>query len=408
MSKSPVKAVLLQAHSIVGLVIALFLTVIGLTGAIMSFEDEIQASLNADLTHVAARAEPTLAPDELITRLAASDDFGKVSGILMPNDKTTAVRVRFARSEGGTRPSSVYADPYDGHVLGVPRAEDFFATVRKLHRWLLLPGDSKGYGRTITGIVALGLLVLVISGLVLRWPRRAGRWKVWLKPSLSLPGRGWQKSLHEVVGTWVLPIYLVIALTGLTYSYPSYRDGWVWLLSRPETLEAKQPKAPRTAKSDAKEAKADVKPAKEQDAKADAKPALGFDKAWATLLHAQGGRFTMVQMLLPPNGTVMRVRSWPQDSSMDTARDEFRIDAATGRLVSADIYADKTIGEKAIASILDIHRGAVLGWPGKLLFMLAAATMPLFLVTGLLLYLSRRRHKRMMRRPAIGSLVPGE
>jgi uncharacterized iron-regulated membrane protein len=39
--------------------------------------------------------------------------------------------------------------------------------------------------------------------------------------------------------------------------------------------------------------------------------------------------------------------------------------------------------------------------------MLAAALMPLFVVTGFLLYLSRRRHRRMSR-PAIGSLVPGE
>ena len=40
-------------------------------------------------------------------------------------------------------------------------------------------------------------------------------------------------------------------------------------------------------------------------------------------------------------------------------------------------------------------------------FMLAAAMMPLFAVTGLLLYLSRRRHRRLVRQP-VGHLVPGE
>jgi uncharacterized iron-regulated membrane protein len=60
-----------------------------------------------------------------------------------------------------------------------------------------------------------------------------------------------------------------------------------------------------------------------------------------------------------------------------------------------------------LASVLDIHRGAILGWPGKLAFMLAAALMPLFTVTGLLLYLSRRRHRRLAR-PPVAHLVPGE
>ncbi|OKO87365.1 hypothetical protein AC629_14065 [Bradyrhizobium sp. NAS80.1] len=40
-------------------------------------------------------------------------------------------------------------------------------------------------------------------------------------------------------------------------------------------------------------------------------------------------------------------------------------------------------------------RGAVLGWPGKLAFMTAAALMPLFSATGILLYLSLRKLRRL-------------
>ena len=68
-------------------------------------------------------------------------------------------------------------------------------------------------------------------------------------------------------------------------------------------------------------------------------------------------------------------------------------------LLSAERYSDKTLGEKAIAGVLDIHRGAVLGWPGKLMFMIA--------VTGVLLYLSRRKLRRPAQ-PRPGRLVPGE
>jgi sulfite reductase (NADPH) flavoprotein alpha-component len=60
-----------------------------------------------------------------------------------------------------------------------------------------------------------------------------------------------------------------------------------------------------------------------------------------------------------------------------------------------------------LASVLDIHSGSIFGWPGQLLFMLAAALMPLFTVTGFILYLSRRK-LRPAPQPALGSLVAGE
>jgi sulfite reductase (NADPH) flavoprotein alpha-component len=370
-----IKAALLQVHSIAGLVLALLLCLIALTGTIMSFEDEILDHLNAGIIQVAPRTAPALSPDELVARLKTVPEAGKVTGIMLSSDPSVAVHVRFARDEQGARPSSFYVDPYDGHVLGVPYAEDFFATVRRLHRWLLIPGDSRGWGRQITGIAALGLIVMLISGLVLRWPRRAGSVKMWLKPNLGLSGRGLHRSLHAVIGTWVLPIYLVMTLTGLWYSFDWYKDGVVWLLSRPHVAAAKmQPKQPRAP------------------GRAEPAQAVGFDRAWATLQQEERGGFARAQLLLQAGpGAVMRIRSWPKDSTLESMRDEFRIDAITGQVISAERYADKTLGEKAIAGVLDIHRGAVLGWPGKLAFMLAAALMPLFAVTGVLLYLSRRK-----------------
>jgi sulfite reductase (NADPH) flavoprotein alpha-component len=396
MSKTSIKAALLQVHSILGLALGLVLTLVGMTGATMSFEDEIGASLNAGIMRVEARATPMLTPDGLLARLQAAHDFGKVSAVTMASDPSAAVRIRFARDGGGSRPSSIYVDPYDARVLGSPRGEEFFATVRKLHRWLLLPGDANGYGRQLTGMVAIGLIAMLISGIVLRWPRRAGSWKMWLKPNLALRGRGFHWSLHSVAGTWVLVIYLVMALTGLWYSFDWYKNGAIWLLSRPSVAAAPmqpkmQPKSPRGTGPGATEA-----------------GPLALDGAWLAFLHEQGGRFATAQLTLPAGaGTVVRIRSWARNASHDGARDEFRIDAVTGRPVSSEIYADKSIGERILASVLDIHRGSIFGWPGQLLFMAAAALMPLFMVTGFVLYLSRRKHRRMSR-PTVGSLVPGE
>jgi uncharacterized iron-regulated membrane protein len=385
MSKRAVKAALLQAHSIIGVALSLVLTLMGLTGAVMSFEDDIEARLNADMMRVEPRTTPMLTPDALIARLQATGDLGKVSALTIASDTSAAVHVRFAGGDDGARPSSIYADPYDARVLGTPRGEEFFANIRKLHRWLLLPGDAKGYGRPITGAAAVGLLLLLISGLVLRWPHRASSLKTWLKPNLTLRGRGTLRSLHAIAGTWVLLVYLVMTLTGLWYSFDWYRSGATWLLSRPSNVAAPiQPRSPRSA------APADAKPS--------ATKPLVLERAWSTFLQEQGSRFALAQLTLPAGAdTVVRVRSWARGVSHEGARDEFRIDASSGRLVSAQIYADKTTGERVLSNILDIHRGAIFGWPGKLLFMIVAALMPLFMVTGLMLYLSRRKHQRSRR-----------
>jgi sulfite reductase (NADPH) flavoprotein alpha-component len=386
-----IKAALLQVHSIAGLVLALLLALIALTGAIMSFEDEIVGQLDAGIMQVAPRQAPPLMPDELIVRLKAARDVGKVAAVTLSSDPEAAVHVRFGRDEQGGRPASLYVDPFDARVLGSPRGEEFFATVRRLHRWLLIPGDAKGWGRQITGIAALGLIVMLISGLVLRWPRRASSVKMWLKPNLRLSGRGLHRTLHAVIGTWVLPVYLVMTLTGLWYSFDWYKDGAVWLLSRPQAAAAKmQPKAPRAS------------------GRAEQPQPIGFDHAWTTFQREEGSRFSRALLTLPAGpGTAIRIRSWGKESTLDTTRDEFRVDAVTGQIVSAERYADKTLGEKIIANVLDIHRGAFLGWPGKLAFMLAAALMPLFSVTGILLYLSRRKLRRPAQSP-LGRLVPGE
>jgi sulfite reductase (NADPH) flavoprotein alpha-component len=384
-----IKAVLFQVHSIAGLVLALLLSLVALTGAIMSFEDEIVDHLNAGIMQVAPRPAPALMPDELAARLKAAHDLGKVVAVTLSSDPSTAVHVRFARDERGGRPASLYVDPYDARVLGSPRGEAFFATVRRLHRWLLIPGDGKGWGRPITGTVALGLVVMLASGLVLRWPRRAGSVKIWLKPNFGLSGRGLHRSLHTVIGTWVLPVYLTMALTGLYFSFEWYKDGVTWLLARPHVTAAKMP-------------------AKPPRGRAEPAPSIGFDRAWTTFQREEGSRFSRALLTLPAGpGTAIRIRSWGKASLLETTRDEFRIDAVTGQLVSADRYADKTFGETIIAAIYDIHRGAILGWPGKLAFMMAAILMPLFAVTGILLYLSRRKLRQPTQSP-LGRLVPGE
>ncbi len=57
-------------------------------------------------------------------------------------------------------------------------------------------------------------------------------------------------------------------------------------------------------------------------------------------------------------------------------------------------YADKAAGERFMASIFPLHSGRYFGLVGVVLFMVASLGMPLFAVTGWMLYLARRRMKK--------------
>ncbi|MCJ2118889.1 PepSY domain-containing protein [Methylobacterium sp. J-001] len=370
------RTVLFRLHWALGLTAGFVLALMGVTGSLMSYEEAITAFANRDRTRVEARDRVPLAPSALAARIDAQAGGRTVNVLTLSGDPEASVFVRFARdSETRARPPSLYADPYDGAVLGPVRLEAAFSTVRDLHRWLLIPGGSKGWGRTITGACTLALIVFLATGLYLRWPK-IHRWRIWLKPTLSRPGRPRWWSLHAVAGTWLLPIYLVIALTGLTWSYPSFKDGVSWLLAG--TPERGKPA--RMAGS----REAPPVPG------AGSEPAL--DRAWAAFRAGEGHAAGLVILTLPGADTqAIRIRWLPRGVDALSARNEARYDAATGTLLSTAHAADTPLGRRIVENMLEVHRGRFFGSLFALLFCLAAVSLPGFAATGLVLYILRRR-----------------
>lgn len=110
----------------------------------------------------------------------------------------------------------------------------FFRKVMQLHRWLLDPPAKKGeksVGKIIVGLSTVAFVFSLISGMFIWWPRNA---KV-LRNRLSVKFRkGWRRFLldaHVSLGFWVFVFLLLMALTGLTWSFQSYRDVFYSLLS---------------------------------------------------------------------------------------------------------------------------------------------------------------------------------
>jgi uncharacterized iron-regulated membrane protein len=71
------------------------------------------------------------------------------------------------------RDATVFVDPYTSRVLGEGgiRARALFRTLTEWHRWLGASGESRKAGRAVTGASNLVFLLIVVTGIVVWWPR---------------------------------------------------------------------------------------------------------------------------------------------------------------------------------------------------------------------------------------------
>lgn len=112
------------------------------------------------------------------------------------------------------------------HAHGDTRSP-FFLSVMRLHRWLFDAPAVKGAmttGKMVVAIAVCCMVVAIVTGLILWWIRAQKA----LKPNLHITtNRGIKtfcRTLHVSGGFYVAIFLLVIALTGLTWSFGWYRQ----------------------------------------------------------------------------------------------------------------------------------------------------------------------------------------
>ena len=396
-----------QAHWLIGITAGSLLLLIGLSGAVLSFREELLDALNPGGRQVAPRAHSPLTPDGLLDALATAHPHDKPTTLALYAAPGRAARVILAAKEGERRGETLYLDPYTGATLPELRGADFFETTEALHRWLLLPREP---GRVAAGTLAIGLMLLSLSGLYLRWPRKLTDWRQWWHVDPKLEGRALWRRLHLVVGTACLPLYLVLTATGIYWSFDAVRD--------PVSAWLGEPRAPRAAMAagkgakDAKDAKSkkpktseageSAAPSSPTSTEAPAGPHL--DPAWRTFeslarVNAAGvaqptAGWTEASLRVPATAKAKLVVTWlDTDAPHERARNKTTLNP-DGTLAQDERYAAKLLGGRALAAIYPLHMGTYFGPPGRIVMMIAALMLPAFTITGWWLYLGRRKLER--------------
>jgi uncharacterized iron-regulated membrane protein len=206
----------LNVHLWLGLILLIPVAILGVTGTVLTFDDDLDRVLTP--ARYAVSDGPSLPASALVERARTElgDSFA-VASVSFPKAANDPFIVQ-ARAKGrpveGRPPQSrrVWLDPASGRVLDIanPRG-GLFGAMHQLHGSLMIPE----IGRKVVGWMGWSLLISSLTGIWLWWPRgaflRAFRWGQ--RPLFSF-------NFHHFVGFWVLIPLAILAATGIYISFP--------------------------------------------------------------------------------------------------------------------------------------------------------------------------------------------
>jgi uncharacterized iron-regulated membrane protein len=209
---------LFQLHLWIGLILAAYAIVIGLTGSALIFKSELLEHLQPSLFNLHPTPRQTTL-DATVHSIEASHPGYQAFALQNFDHPTQATDLLLRRTTGAPTPNYrvVSFNPYTGQVLlDRLRYGGLLGFLSNLHVYLL-SGET---GLLISGWMALGLLILCLSGMILWWPG-VQRWASALLLHRRTSWRRTNFDLHTVLGFWTSAAFLLVIVTGLDFAFPN-------------------------------------------------------------------------------------------------------------------------------------------------------------------------------------------
>ena len=351
-------------HRWVGLTVGALLAVMGLTGSVITYQQELDAWLHPEL--LTTRPQGTTVPlDHAVAIVRASLPQGAVlQGARWPHEPDRAISWFYRSSDG--KPWELTSDPYSGRVLGQRRSDThLLAWIYELHA-TLCAGTT---GNIILAVLAFATLGLVGAGLWLWWPR-TGRWKQALRIKRGVGPARLNFDLHRVTGAYAAPLLLVIAFTGIYMAWPPAMHAMVsWFTPVTEPGPVRGSGEPHRISPQAVVGKAQQ--------------------------HFPGARLKVLVLPQGPRGVYEVSLYRPGDRLWRTSGVWIAwIDPASGRALRLSSPLTDTPGDRFIAWLFPLHNGEAFGEASRVV-VCALGLIPLVLaLTGLCIWWRRRAHVR--------------
>ena len=353
-----------QIHLWSGLALGIYAVLIGVTGSVLVFHEEIVQRISPEPRVAAAEAPARL--DDIRDGIQAHYPDLHPWSVEAPWDAGDPWASYLLGSGGG---KMVYADA-TGLVVGENATEGtWLQYIAQFHSYLLLPR-----GRLLNGIAGLALVGLAVTGLILWWPER-GEWSSAFQIVRRSNWKGLVFDLHRVGGVLSLGFTVLFAVTGAYYTWPAaYRDVAAAVLStqdRPSAI------------------------AVETDG-----PRLPIDDLVASATRAVPGA-RLVRVLVPrgdkqPVTVVLSHGDTSLSRRMRTS--QVVVHPKTGEVLSLDDFRERRAGDHLVGWLGPLHAGNFGGTAVKVIWAAAGLALPALSITGFLMWKNRVLTPRLARR----------
>ncbi|PZD78509.1 PepSY domain-containing protein [Mesonia sp. K7] len=360
-----------DVHLWLGLASGIILFLVCLSGTILTFEDEIKSFTSEELN-----VEKTATSKKSITELQKIlQKEGKVTAVTLIANEEKAYEFRVKTSKEDRRGTTFYINPYTGEYQQHLKSDldGFFSSMFRLHRWLLL--DSK-IGRPIVGIATLIFLVISVTGLVLWFPKKT-KWKNF-KPGFKIKfSANWKRinhDLHNTLGFYACIFIVIMALTGLCWSFEWYRDFGTKVLGAQIFGGRNQPAIVSQAQGEM----------------------ITIDDALKVIDKEFPYEGDVSINFLQEGTDVYKVRKYSSERFSPIISDNITIDR-DGKILDKEIFSEKPINQQIVSLIKPLHMGYIYGSFSKTIYFLACLIATSLPVTGTIIWINKMKKKNKKR-----------
>src|SRR5690606_5314695 len=236
-----VKKVIGKIHLWLGFTSGLLVFVIAITGCIYAFQKEIQ-DLTQPFRFVERQAKEFLPPSVLKSAAEAKLPKKHIHAVQYLGADRSAQVIYYSYEPAYYY--LVYLNPYTAEVLEVrDMSADFFAFILDGHFYLWLPPEI---GQPVVATATIVFVVMLISGIILWWPRKKKDINQRFKIKWTARWRRVNYDLHNVLGFYVWAIALIFAFTGLVWGFEWFASGWYTAAGGEKSLVYTEPESDTT------------------------------------------------------------------------------------------------------------------------------------------------------------------
>lgn len=388
------RSLLALLHRWLGLFLAVFLFIAGLTGALISWDHELDEWLNPQLFHSDGRGTPQ-SPLQLADRLEAADPRLQVTFLPLTVEPGHALVAGVqARTDAATGQvhalafNQVALDPVSGAVQGsrfwgepALTRENLLPFLYKLHYSLHLPdGSGLELGILFMGIVAIVWVLDSAVALAISFPGR-GTWRKSFSFRWRAGGDRLTFDLHRSGGVWIWGLLLTLAITSVSMNLNREVMRPLVGLFSPLGESPFATRTPLATPASPRISRAAILARARSDATAQGIAAPAGGLFYAPLFDVYGVGFYAPGYAHGDGGLG---NPW------------LYYDGRSGAPVGADLPGRGSAGDIFMQAQFPLHSGRLLGVPGRVLVSLLGLAVATLSVTGLLIW-ARRRQARARR-----------